>query len=379
MKIARIATIPYSFIHWQKQFEYFSTHKMDVTLITGKNEHEEFLDELHGLRRIVIDLPREISPLRDIQALIVLFLLFRKEKFDLVHSITPKGGLLVSIAAFLARVPVRIHTFTGQRWITLHGPMKMILKTCDQIIGLLSTRLYSDSPSQTEFLISNGLVSRKKIFTIHKGSLGGIDFEQFSKNKYPPACLNFISSNSLKLLYLGRINKDKGICELVTALSELLLENKDIELILAGPFEPHLDPLPEDIIHFIKTNPRIHATGFVNQPQKYFAIADVFCLPSYREGFGTVVLEAAAFCLPTIGTKITGLVDAVEDGKTGILVESRSVDQLKSAINSFYEDRKLIKSMGEEAYLRARRDFSCDMITHKQLEDYQNLLASKIC
>jgi glycosyltransferase involved in cell wall biosynthesis len=373
MKIARIVSIPLAFVHILKQLNYFREKGLQVELISSEGDYWEVIDKAVGLRRHIIRIPRDINPFKDLLALWLLFRHFRKSTYHIVHSTTPKAGLLVALSAFLAHVPIRLHTFTGQRWATLAWPLKGILRVADKTICRLNSRVYADSHSQAEFLIREGIVARHKISVLHRGSLGGIDLDRFDPHRYEMERQRIreqlgLAPNSVNVLFVGRITRDKGIIELIDAFTMLTHSTDGINLLLVGPFEPHLDPLPQRTVETIKNHNNIHAVGLQPQPEHYYRVADIFCLPSYREGFGTVVLEAAAMGLPTVGTRIPGLVDSVVDGETGILIDRHCADDLSAALARLIDDEEL-----RNAQERARRDFDYRLIAEKQLEEYRNL------
>ena len=378
MRIARIATIPSAFVHIKDQLKFFSENNVEVELISSEGDYFEVLTEETGLPYTCLSIKREIAPFSDLITLFKLIMLFRKKKFDIVHSTTPKAGLLTSLAAFIARVPVRIHTFTGQRWATLSGFKKQLLMFFDRLICRLNTYSYTDSPSQTRFLIEQDIVKEENISSIHKGCLGGINFDRFNvdqKSEYRNEVRNKlgIDENAKVLLFVGRVTKDKGIEELVLAFQKLRNENQSVSLIIVGSLEQELDPIKEEVYKEIQDNKDIHFVGFQKKPGPYFAASDLFCLPSYREGFGTVVLEAAAYGIPTIGTRIPGLIDAIDDENTGLLIEKQNVESLFQGLNKLVSSDSNLVAMGENALTRARNDFNYIRISEEVLSEYKRL------
>ena len=301
----------------------------------------EVLDEFArtlSVKCYPIRMERNPSPLRDIISLFQLVRVFRKHRFDIVHSSTPKAGLLTAIAGFLTRIPIRIHTYTGQVWMGRHDLRGKIFKRCDWIIGKLITKCYADSKSQKLFLTSQGIVPENKILVLGPGSVGGVDLNRFDPAKYDAeSCIKIrrelgVAESSLVIIFVGRLTGDKGIGELVGAFKKLIQSYPKLELILIGPLEPERDPLKAETIAEISTNPKIHSIGFSPSPEKYLAAADIFCIPSYREGFGSVAIEAGAMTLPTVATKVIGLVDAVVEGETGFLVPPKDTQALAGAL-----------------------------------------------
>ena len=377
IKVARIATIPNAFNHILRQIEIMVKNDIQVHLISSNTEYLKILKKKVSCPHIAVEINRNINIRKDLKALIDLYFIFKKNKYDVVHSSTPKAGFLVSIAAFIARVPLRIHTFTGQRWATETGIFRKLLMFLDIIICKLSTELYADSQSQIDFLVDSKIVKIGKIRVIGSGSFGGIDLKKFNPEENIQNRLNIFNDlkldpDSFILIFIGRINKDKGIHELITAFSELSSEKYNIDLIILGNLENESNPLSDDVLNIMFNHKRIHCIGYSSTPQEYLAISDVFCLPSYREGFPTSVMEAAAMGLPAIGTKIPGTIDAIIDGKTGLLVEKKSKSSLKEAIIFFIKSPGQLKAMGGRAKLRVEEDFGCEGIAYQLIKEYRN-------
>lgn len=377
IKVARIASVPFFFTHLLPTITDLQSKGFEVDLICAE---EEFSNHLRSLGFNVISFPikRDISPFFDLISIWKLASIFKKNKYQIVHSTTPKGGLISAVAAMIAKVPVRMHTFTGQRWATVAGPKRILLKWIDGLIAALSSECHADSPSQIEFLQSQGVFMSKKIICLGAGSLGGVDFNSFSPDRYPDAKLKLSQEMHLDysatwFLFVGRVTRDKGINELVTAFKQLSNE-ENVELIMAGSFEDEQNPVSVQTKNLILNHPRIHFLGFQNDPGKLMAASDVLCLPSYREGFGTVVIEAAASGTCAIGTKISGLKDAIEDGLTGILVPPQDPDSLKQAMQRLAQNPDLVEKMGSESYVRAREKFSSEHISQLLVEHYREHL-----
>jgi glycosyltransferase involved in cell wall biosynthesis len=256
-----------------------------------------------------------------------------------------------------------------------------MMRRCDWLIGHLNTHCYADSASQRDFLVTEGLVAPSRISVLGAGSISGVNLERFnpkgSEEKRATSAKRELGifEQSLVIVFVGRLTKDKGIRELVAAFRMLLRDGKDVELVLVGPFEPERDPLPRETLHELSHNPRIHVVGFSREPEKYIATADVFCLPSYREGFGSVVIEAAAMEVPAVVSRVVGLVDAVVDGETGLLVPPKEVDALRGALMKMLSSPEMRHRMGRAARVRAVREFDSRIINRLVLEEYKRLAA----
>ncbi len=378
VKVARIATVPMFFQVYKHQFEALNKD-FDLTLITSADDDFIKLAKMKVNHTHAIDIPRNIQPLNDLISLGKLYRHFRNSRYSITHSTTPKAGLLVAIAAFFARVPTRLHTYTGQRWVTLTGVKRAILILADKLIGMLNTHLYADSHSQMDSLIQLNICDAQKISVIHRGSFAGIDLERFNyeqlinQKDQTRKELN-ISTNDRVIIFVGRIVKDKGIVELIESFKQLSIRIKDLKLLIVGPYEEALDPIPSEIRKEIENNDLIMTTGMKSDPEKYLAAADLFCIPSYREGFGSSALEAAALKIPSVGTNIVGLRDAISNNETGILVPLHNIDQLTMALTTMIEDSHKREQMGQAAYDRVLNDFNQKIISKKIIEEYKAFL-----
>lgn len=370
-----MAAIPNTFNHILGQVAILISSNFDVHLISSDGDFVDVIQKNVDCPHIKVNIRRDVSIKDDLVSLFKLYLIFKRNKYDIVHSSTPKAGLLSAVAGFIARVPIRIHTFTGQRWATKTGFTRSYLIFFDKCIGWLNTEIYADSQSQVDFLVSSKVIERKKIKVLNYGSFGGIDFNKFklvtnSQNSLEITERLALEADALILVYVGRINKDKGINELISAFCALLDSGYNIDLIMLGNFENSLDPLPDRVLWQIKNHPRIHHEGFCSRPQDYLAISHVFCLPSYREGFGTSVLEAASMGLPAICTKIPGLVDAVIDTETGFLISKENQIDLEIAIMKFINNPSLIDIMGSKARDRAIKYFDYKDVADSLIKEY---------
>ncbi|MDO9183529.1 MAG: glycosyltransferase family 4 protein [Bacteriovorax sp.] len=379
LKIARIVTVPIAFVHIKAFLRFLKSKNAEVVLVSSKGKYEEVVKNELDMEITPIEISREINILKDIKSLWDLIIFFRKNKFDIIHSSTPKAGLLVAIAGIFSPKSIRIHTFTGQRWATLGGVFRSFLKFLDKIIINLNSQCYADSSSQINFLKAEGVVKNTEVKCLHKGSYGGIDCQRFNNDHFPNARKDIISElqlsdDSIILLFVGRVTSDKGIEELVKSFILAQQINEKLKLIIIGPFEPELDSVDPEILNSIHSNPLIFQLGFRADPEKYFSGADIFCLPSYREGFGTVVLEAAACELLTIGSRIPGLVDAIVENETGVLVELKNINQLKDAILELASNKEKRKRLSANAKKRARADFDSNFLAQIQWDEYMRLL-----
>jgi glycosyltransferase involved in cell wall biosynthesis len=377
MRVVRVATIPFVVLHHLgAQIRALRAAGHEVIVVTSPLEGFERIRELGVARLVSLEIPREISPLADAVALARLWRLYRELRPDIVHSITPKAGLVSALAGRLAGIPVRLHVFTGQAWATRFEPVRSLARLADRMIVALNTRCYADSASQRDFLVAQGIAPRGSVHVLGQGSVAGIDLARFDPARLKPAAAAArqrlaIPPGTKVIVFVGRVTRDKGLAELVAAFTRLA----GAVLVLVGPQEPERDPLPEETLREIRRNPAIHAVGYDPHPENYLAMADLLCLPSYREGFGSVVIEAAALGVPCVGTRIPGLVDAVQDGATGVLVPPRDVAALAQALESLLADDARRATLGAAARERAGRDFSSDALNALMLAEYIALAA----
>lgn len=319
---------------------------------------------------------RPIAPLADLAALWALWRLFRRARFDLVHSVTPKAGLLAALAGALAGVPVRLHTFTGQVWATRAGFGRWLLKRIDALTAAACTHVLADSGSQRDFLVAQGVAAPGRIAVLAQGSVNGVDAARFRPDADARARIRAewgVAPGAVVFLYLGRLTEDKGLLDLARAFAEV----PEAILALVGPDE---EGLTERIRAACGAQAgRLRFVGYTGEPQAYMAAADAFVLPSYREGFGSTVIEAAACGLPAIATRIYGLTDAVVDGATGFLVPPRDPGALAQRMRELAGDSGLRQRLGTVARERALRDFSQAVLTQTTLAYYEARLAERAC
>ena len=381
-RIARVSTIPFSMLtQLRPQLAAIKKAGGQLTLIASPDTLSDELKQLDYGVFTPTYIAREIKFFADIVTLFKLSMLFGSQRFDVVHSITPKAGFLCAIASRLAGVPIRLHTYTGQPWVTMHGIKKSIVKYCDQLISILNTQCYTDSLSQQQFLINHQIIKPEKIKVLGSGSLAGIDLTRFNPDNFSTtdkkdfrAKLG-LQESTFVFLFVGRVTEDKGIYELLQSTHDLLAKGYDIALLIVGPFEQQLEREIPPLAHKLCGN-QVICTDFSREPERYMAIANVLCIPSYREGFGTVVIEAAAMGLPTIGTNIYGLTDAVLDGETGLLIEPKNIAQLTTAMKTLIDNTPLRMQLGENAKQRAMNEFDSDVCSERLIMEYHHLLVN---
>jgi len=365
IKIARVSTIPF-FVYSQlgKQLLDLQEKGFDVTVISkSNNELREFLEK-NKINFIEINIERQVNLLKDLSALLSLIKVFRKNKFDIIHSTTPKAGLISALAGLIANSPIRVHTFTGQIWTDFKGFKRDFYKFIDWLIIKINTRCLVDGHSQREYLFKNAVVtSVDKIDIIGEGSLSGVDIERFSVDSYKgekeliKETLG-ITENIKLILYLGRLTEDKGIFELLLTLNFLNRKEKKYGLIIVGPQDFINKEHQKKFQDIVDRDNMVFSYGYTSNPEKFYFISDLLCLLSYREGFGTVIIEAAAMGKPAIASKVTGLIDSIKDGVTGILVDNRNPENVAQEINNLLSDSKRYDEISKNARQRAIEKFN---------------------
>ena len=344
----------------------------DVTVIVN-TDNPNFLAE-SGIKAKVIPLKisRDISFFSDLICLFKLIKIFYQQRFSSVHSLMPKSGLLAMLAAWVVCVPLRIHTFTGQVWANKIGLKRFTLKQFDCLIVFLSTNNIVDSPSQRQFLLDNKVITLAKSMVFSKGSVSGVDIARFKPNTQSKIDIRQqlrIPNDDVIFLFTGRLNKDKGVLDLAYAFKQL--DIKMMHLVLVGSDEKNMQA---EVMNILGASQNVHFIGHTNTPEAYMATADVLCLPSYREGFGSVVIEAAAVGIPTIASRIYGITDAVVDGETGLLHEPRDIAGIKSCMQQLVENKPLRLKLGEQARQRVIMDFDSRLITQAWVDFYRRHL-----
>ncbi|AXT53975.1 glycosyltransferase family 1 protein [Aquimarina sp. BL5] len=325
----------------QGQLKFMSQY-YDVVGISGKGgDRLDRVSREEGIKVIPVEMTRKITPIQDLKAVVQLYKIFRKEKPFIVHSHTPKAGTLSMIAAKLARVPNRLHTIAGLPLLEATGGKRKLLDIVEKLTYRCATMIYPNSFGLKDIIIEHGYTIPAKLKVIANGSSNGINTARFDPNLYSEADnLKLkeklkIDKNEFVFVYVGRLVKDKGINELISAFGKLSLENENCKLILVGVFEKDLDPLLPKTESEINTNPNIIFAGWQNDVRPYFAISDVLVFPSYREGFPNVVMQAGAMGLPSIVTDINGCNEIVSENVNGTIIPVKNPEALYTSMKKF--------------------------------------------
>ena len=333
----------------------------EVVALSSPDEDLKELGKREGVRTIGVRMERHVSPLKDLVSLVRLTQALRREKPDMVHSMTPKAGLLCMMAAKMAGVPIRLHTFTGLVWPTATGLSRKILMLTDKITCACATHIVPEGEGVKQDL--QRCITKKPMKVLGYGNVRGIDLTFWQRRGVVR------TDPRLTFIFVGRIVKDKGINELVSAFTRLQQQNKDIRLLLVGPTEDSLDPVLPETKRLIDTCDAIDAVGMQQDVRPLYEQSDVLVFPSYREGFPNVVIEAGAMGLPSIVTDINGSREIVRDGINGYIIPPRDENALYEAMKAMLEQPRTRSAMAEKSRPMVAERFEQGFV-RKCLKDY---------
>ena len=343
-KLIRITTVPISLEKLLENQARFFKKYYSVTLVSAQKEQLEALAKEQGVAYFPLEMTRKITPLQDLRCLLQLVRFLRKEKPHIVHSHTPKAGIIGMLAAFIARVPVRMHTIAGLPLMEVKGIKKRILYAVERLTYRYATHVYPNSKGLMDFIQEKHLAEKTPLQIIGKGSSNGIDTGHFNANSISDQELIkcqkkwTIAQDDFVFLFIGRLVGDKGINELVVAFEQFSSKLPKVKLFLVGPQEPTLDPLAKSTLKAIDQNPSIILTGYQQDVRPFLKMAQVFVFPSYREGFPNVVLQAGAMGVPCIVSDINGCNEIIEDEINGFVVPPKQIQPLVEKMQFLYKD-----------------------------------------
>ena len=348
----------------------------DIYLVSNiKNKKD--VEFLHITGFHSIEIHRAISIVKDLKAVYRLWRYFRSQKFDAIHSVTPKAGLIAALAGFFAKIPHRTHIFTGQVWATKKGISRWLLRLIDKLIAKLDNHILVDGKSQRDFLRQQHVLKDDQGIVFGKGSISGVNATRFKPDYSLRQEIRKeigISESTLVFTFLGRLNHDKGIGELFSAFNHLAKEYGNVFLLLIGTDEEgYIKTLPNYQNIIPKKN--FYYYGRTSTPEKVLNAGDIFTLPTYREGFGTSVLEAACMGLPAICSDAYGVVDAMIENETGLRCHVGDVESLYQCMKRFCDNPALIKELGDNAQKRAINDFNGNTLTQYWVNFYHQILS----
>ncbi len=356
-KLIRITTVPISLkILLTDQLSFMNKHFDVIGVSSDGNELKE-VEEKEGIRTISLNMSRKITPIKDLISLVKMIVLLLKEKPDIVHTHTPKAGIIGILASWICRVPNRLHTVAGLPVMEAKGNKKKLLLFVEKLTYACATKVYPNSKGLQEYILENNLTKKEKLKVIGYGSSNGIDTKFFCKsNEIIKQSLDIKESYDLKdkfiFCFVGRIVKDKGIDELVSSFDKLSKEFENVSLLLVGNYEDTLDPISKKSKEIVKENQNIIEAGYQSDIRLFLALSDCFVLPTYREGFPNVVLQASSMELPCIVTNINGCNEIIQDNINGLIVEPKNEDDLYNAMKKLLDD----KSLGDKLSSNTRED-----------------------
>ena len=356
-KILRITTVPISLkILLKNQLKYMNQH-FEVVGISSKGKELQEVSKEEGIRTIELNMSREITPFKDFISLVKMIFLILKEKPAIVHTHTPKAGIVGMMASWICRVPHRLHTVAGLPVMEAVGKKKKILLMVEKLTYASATKVYPNSYGLEEYILENNLALKEKLKIIGHGSSNGIDTSHFDRtNEVMKESILIKEKYDLKdkfiFCFVGRVVKDKGIDELMYAFDKLNTISKNIKLLIVGKFEEDLDPISGTSHRILEENTNIINVGFQNDIRPYLACSDTFVLPTYREGFPNVVLQASSMELPCIVTNINGCNEIIKNNKNGLIVEPKNENELYNAMKKFLDKKDLVNKLS----LHTRKD-----------------------
>jgi glycosyltransferase involved in cell wall biosynthesis len=376
MKVFRISTVPLSLDILLKGQLRFLNNYFEVTAVSGDDSHLRTVEKREGVPVFPLEMQRSVSPLKDIVSLWKLYRLFKRERPFVIHSITPKAGLLSMVAGKLAGVPVRMHTFTGLIFPSRTGLLQKILIGMDRLLCHCATQVYPEGEGVKSDLMRYK-ITKKPLRIIANGNVNGIDTAFFDKRLFSDEFCNdqkttlHIQPDDFVFIFVGRLVTEKGISELVGAFDLLSKELPKVKLLLVGPLESELSPLSDDIIKILQDNKLIIQTGFQKDVRPYFAIADALAFPSYREGFPNAVLQAGAMGLSSVVTDINGSNEIVEDEVNGLIIPVKDEKALYIAMKQLADDPELNGRLRSNARKKIVAKYEQKIVWEAILEEYR--------
>lgn len=348
----------------------------DLQLLSSPGDQLDLMGEKYKVKTHAIEMYRRMSPIKDMKSLWQLIRVFRKEKPYMVHSMTPKAGLLCMLAAWWTRVPVRLHTFTGLVWPTETGLKKKLLMFTDKITCFCATHIIPEGEGVKTDLLNNH-ITKKTIRVLGYGNVKGVDMIRFScRREVEEKAQELLNKDLFTFMFVGRIVRDKGINELCEAFVRLSKRYSNLRLFLVGSFEDDLDPISQESRTIIENDSAIHAVGpkYADDLLAYYAASDCFVFPSYREGFPNTVLEAGAMGLPSIVTDINGSRDIIIEGMNGTIIPSKDIEALYKAMERMVIDDNWRISLAGNARQLIMERFEQGFVQRCLLEYYNEIL-----
>jgi len=379
-KLIRITTVPISLKILLKGQLSFMNKFFDVVAVSSKGKELDEVKNQEGVKIKAIDMTRQITPLQDLISLIKMIIFLKKEKPHIVHTHTPKAGLIGMLASWIVGVPNRVHTVAGMPLMESKGIKRKVLTAVEKLTYKCATKVYPNSFGLYQFILENRLTNKSKLKVIANGSTNGVDTQYFQKSlkvieegekikKYYQ-----IKDNDFIFIFVGRVVKDKGINELLSAFDKLSKEKNNVKLLIIGPFEENLDPISQKSKNILKQNSSIINFGFQEDIRPFLAISNCLVFPSYREGFPNVVMQAGAMELPAIVSNINGCNEIIKHNVNGFIIPAKDEILLYKQMLEILKNSLKLKKMSKVA-----RDMIVNRYEQRYLwteikKEYDNLI-----
>lgn len=382
-KLIRITTVPLSIDKLLEGQLNFMNQFYEVTAISSEYEYLKYCAKKEEVAFYHIEMTRKITILKDLKSLIQLYFFLISNRPLIVHSHTPKAGIIGMLGSKIARVPIRIHTVGGLPLMEANGFKKKLLLFIEKLTYKCSTFVYVNSKGLEEYIIDNQLTTHNKLKVLGNGSTNGINTEYFNDKNID---VNFkkklreklnISEEDFVYIFVGRLVADKGINELLIAFKNISHKNRNVKLILVGPLESDLDPLKSESLYEITNNENIKFVGFQKDVRPYFAISSALIFPSYREGFPNVVMQAGSMGLPSIVTNINGCNEIIIDGKNGLLIPTRNSNAIQDKMLELLNNKEIYQELKKNARTMITSRYEQKIIWDCLRKEYENFIKDK--
>lgn len=378
-KLIRITTVPISLEKLLENQPRFMTGFYEVILVSSDKPHLEKVGQSQGTATYPIEMTRKITPVQDLKSVLEMYRFFKKERPFIVHSHTPKAGIVGMLAAKLAGVPHRLHTVAGLPLLEATGVKRKILDFVEKFTYKCATKIYPNSRGLLEIILQNRFCEASKIKVIGNGSSNGINTDHFNpalftqqQNQELRMELGF-TDHDFVFIFVGRLVKDKGINELIAAFDKLSERHSRTKLLLVGDYENDLDPLLAQTLQTISHNKSIVHTGFMHDVRPYFAVANALVFPTYREGFPNVVLQAGAMNLPSIVTNINGCNEIIQDNDNGLIIPVKDENAIFMAMERLISDKNVYISLQKQSRESIVSRYGQKVMWEAILQEYQKL------
>ena len=378
-KLIRITTVPLSLEKLlEGQLTFMQSHYDVIAISSDKKRLQRFGDN-NGVKTHSLELTRKITPYHDIKAVYHLYRFLKKEKPLIVHSHTPKAGIIGMLAAYFAKVPLRLHTVAGLPLMENKGLRRLLLNFVEILTYRCASRVYPNSRGLYDFIISENFTDSKKLKILGNGSSNGIDTSYFDPSLFTKQIVEEkrdsigIAKNNFVFVFVGRMVKDKGVNEIVASFLALQKVIPNCNFLMVGPFENDLDPLEDHTKNIIDKHPNIIHTGYQEDVRPFLAMSNVLVFPSYREGFPNVVLQAAAMGLPSIVSDINGCNEIIKDRHNGIVIPVKNQQSLYKAMLKIIENKSLYELLQKNSRTSVTTNYERMNMWQLLLEEYRNL------